>query len=512
MRTQTIGVVVVVLSIVFLSASALPTPTFPKDKPVKPVLRSYYTPDHYPSYQEITQTLHQIAQDHPDICKVFSIGQTWGWNPSTGQYDWPKEIWTIKISDNPYVNETSTEASIFIHWHHAREWIDPAFMMYLIDKLVNGYYTNDTIHWIVDHFEIFIAPLSNADGYVVDGNGNLQNLSGGFGPGGWRKNCRDNDGDGTFEISSQWGATGEGVDPERNWDWHWEDGNDDPDAADYHGPYPFSEPLVQAEKEFMESYDIDAQCVLHSFSAVILIPWFYTSENCPHDSFYRDFANHMALRTKIEGDPSNHFGYGRPDETIGYSAPGGSSDWVYGALNKIGIAIEMEPSGINYFEDGFHPSTDKIATYCDDLYEAMIYFLEIADTKLKPPSEAGNQPNAYIVWGYVKDSQGNPLSGVTVSIRNTANGDVITTKTDENGFYMLNLGTLNNSYDSNTQFEISVGSVAQQFTPSNAMGSERIDLTGVVPTIAPNYTFIIIVLGILIAISFAKEERENEVS
>ena len=77
---------------------------------------------------------------------------------------------------------------------------------------------------------------------------------------------------------------------------------------------------------------------------------------------------------------------------------------------------------------------------------------------------------------------------------------------------MLNLGTLNNSYDSNTQFEISVGSVAQQFTPSNAMGSERIDLTGVVPTIAPNYTFIIIVLGILIAISFAKEERENEVS
>ncbi len=497
------GSIILVLAFVIVAGTmAIPTGANYR-KSTQQILRDYYVPDHYPSFQEINHTLHQIAEEHPDIARVFSIGHTWGWNPSTGRYDWPKPLWTIKISDNPDVNE-SGEARVYIHWHHAREWIDPAFMMYLINSLVNGYYTNDTIHWIVNHYEIYITPLSNADGYVVDGNGNPNNLSGGFGPGGWRKNARDLNGNGTLDIENKWDATGEGVDPERNWDWHWSEGNDNPSDPDYHGPAPFSEPEVRAERDFIVNYSIDAQCVLHSFSAAILIPWFYTSQNAPHDAFYRDFAKHMALRTKLDGNASQHFEYGRPDEVIGYSAPGGSSDWVYGTLNKIGIAVEMEPT-YTWYVDGFHPSTSKISTYIQDFYEAMIYFIEISSSKLKPVDEASNQPNAYIVWGYAKDDSGNPLQGVTVKIRNTENGDEIITTTDEHGFYMLNLGTLQNKYTNTTTFEISVGSATQTFTPDSEMGSERIDITtSSVPELSPALPMFMLAAMVAIVVKFSR--------
>jgi len=71
--------------------------------------------------------------------------------------------------------------------------------------------------------------MANADGYVFDGNGNMSNLTG-QGTGGWRKNCKDNNGNGKLEVMDKWNAEGEGVDPERNWDWHWSEGD----------PHPFS--------------------------------------------------------------------------------------------------------------------------------------------------------------------------------------------------------------------------------------------------------------------------------
>lgn len=465
-------------------------------------LNRYYVPDHYPSYQEIVRVLNRVSAENPDICKLISIGKTHGWNPTTSSYDWQKDILVLKISDNPHLNE-SEEASVFIHWHHAREWICPAFMLYLIDKLVSEYQTNHTIHWIVNNFEIYIAPLTNADGYIVDGNGNLQNLSG-TGPGGWRKNCRDNDGDGTFEITSLWGARGEGVDLERNWDWYWQNGDSNPQSLTYRGPSPFSEPETFAEKEFIINYDIDAQCVLHSFTAVILIPWFYASQECPHAEFFRDLAQHMALRTKIEGDPTKHFRYGRPDETIGYTAPGSSPDWVYGALNKIGIAIEFEPSTVSYLQDGFHPPVSKIMTYCSDVYEAVIYFIETADTKLKPKNESYNQPKAYIVWGYVKDAYGNPIPNVEVRITNPTNNDTISVMTDKNGFYMLNLGRLSNKYSTSTELLISAKDIVIRFTPDDPSGSERIDFTGILDS-AVNPEIMLILLPLLLLLR--RDER-----
>ena len=107
----------------------------------------------------------------------------------------------------------------------------------------------------------------------------------------------------------------------------------------------------------------------------------------------------------------------------------------------------------------------------------MIYFIEISSTKLKDPSDASDQPNAYIVEGYVKDDQGNPVSGATVTVKNTANSDKISTVTNEHGFYMLNLGTLHHGYSNTTTFEISVNGATQEFKPDSEMGSTTLNIT-----------------------------------
>ncbi len=454
-----------------------------------------FTFDHYPSYEEMNHTIHEMQPYYSSIMKVFSIGKTWGWNKVSGKYDSPREIWTIKISDNVEQDERDKEPGIMINWHHAREWIDPVFNLYLIQHLLEEYNTNDTIHWLVDHYEIYIIPMTNADGYVQDGNGNLSNLSGGWGPGGWRKNCRDNNGDGTLEVQDQWSATGEGVDPERNWDWDWSDGDSDPNSSTYHGPYPFSEPEMQAERDFIINYSIDSYAVMHSFHGSILIPWFYTSSHSPHDPFYRAFARNMSLLTKIEGDPTQHYDYGQPSDVIGYTASGGSSDWVYGKYNKIGIAVEMEPQNAGW-SDGFHPSTDKIQTYCDDLYEAMVYFIEISDSKLKPQSDTSDQPNPYVVWGHVTDSSGNPLSGMNVEIKNEQTGEIINTTSDENGFYMLNLATMSHKYTSGTTFRISCGDYNSTFNPTGN-GRRKIDI---VTTQVPEFVDYSIGIFVIIAL------------
>ena len=415
-----------------------------------------FTFDHYPSYEEMNHTIHQMAQRYSSIMKVFSIGKTWGWNPVTKSYDSPRDIWTVKISDNVVKDENSTEPGILITWHHAREWIGPAFNLYLLQHLVEEYESNDTIHWLVDHFEIYIIPMANADGYVFDGNGDMSNLTG-EGTGGWRKNCRDNNGNGKLEVIDKWNAEGEGVDPERNWDWHWSEGDPHPFSPTYHGPAPFSEPMTQAERDLILSKDIDSFVVIHSFSAAILLPWFYTSAPPPHQSFYENLGKNMARLTKLDGDSSNHFLYGQPYEVLGYNAPGGSSDWVYGKLNKMAIAVEMEPLYGNFYtQDGFHPPPSKIRTYCDDFYEAMLYFLETSDSILKPKNQSYDQPDPYIVWGHVSDEMGNPILGAKVELYNNDTGERIYAYTDENGFYMLNLATMNHRYNSSTKFTLLV--------------------------------------------------------
>jgi len=82
---------------------------------------------------------------------------------------------------------------------HAREWIAPAAVMYVVEKLARGYGVDPEITTMLQSYEFAIAPILNPDGYEYSRTTFRY----------WRKNRRVNR-DGSF-----------GVDLNRNWDSHW---------------------------------------------------------------------------------------------------------------------------------------------------------------------------------------------------------------------------------------------------------------------------------------------------
>jgi len=445
----------------------------------------------YITYEELNATLQTFQSYYSDILSVEVIGKTWGWNATSGAYDTPRDIYVVKISDNVGVEEN--EPGIFINWHHAREWLGPMLILYLMQSLVENYTTNDTIHWIVDHFQIYLVPMTNADGYVFDGDGNRSQVVGS----GWRKNCRDNDGSGSLDTYVDfWGDIhGEGVDFERNWDWDWASGDSNPDSDTYHGPAPFSEPETQAERDFILNHSINAYMVVHSFHGSVLIPWGNASANTPHDAFYRSLASNITKRTMIEGSPTSTYQYGRPDEVIGYTAPGGSFDWVYGVHNIIGIAVELEPTWSNAPDafTGFHPDETKILTYIHDFYEGLMYFIEASDVTLTPKEQGAAQPLPYIIYGHVTDSTGAPLAGENVTVEVLSNGLTLNVTTDVNGFYMVNLANVRHVIGDTVR--ISAAGVSQDITVDSAGRKEVNLVSGVVPEVNP--TMVVVLLAFM---------------
>jgi murein tripeptide amidase MpaA len=105
---------------------------------------------------------------------------------------------------------------------HAREWISPATVMWLIKELVEGSGAIGGEHEdLVDNLNWHILPVTNPDGYAYTQVDRY-----------WRKTRSVNDGN-----------TCDGVDPNRNWDYMWNTGGSSANSCSdaYMGPGPMSE-------------------------------------------------------------------------------------------------------------------------------------------------------------------------------------------------------------------------------------------------------------------------------
>ena len=120
---------------------------------------------------------------------------------------------------------------------HAREWIaaetERRLFEYVLANKDQRY--GPGIRRLLSQRELWFVPIVNPDGYDYTFTAPGNRL--------WRKNLRDNDGDG--QITEQ-----DGVDPNRNWPTKWnydlEGASGDRTNETYHGSGPGSEPEVQA--------------------------------------------------------------------------------------------------------------------------------------------------------------------------------------------------------------------------------------------------------------------------
>jgi hypothetical protein len=110
----------------------------------------------YHDHEALTASLQATAATHPDICRLYSIGTS-----VQG-----RELWVLKISDNPDDDEDEPEFR-YISTIHGDEVVGVELLLYLIEDLVEGYGVDPRLTHIVDHVELHIMPLMNPDGNAL---------------------------------------------------------------------------------------------------------------------------------------------------------------------------------------------------------------------------------------------------------------------------------------------------------------------------------------------------------
>ena len=307
----------------------------------------------YKTLSEIQATMMDIAANHPDIvAPPVVIGVTHE----------ERNLWAVKISDNPTVDEDEPEV-LFTAAIHAREVITPEFLLYYMDWLTANYGTDPEATDLVNTREIWFVPVVNPDGYYH--NQVIAPEGGGM----WRKNRRNNF-DGTY-----------GVDLNRNfgYEWGYDNAGSSPytSSETYRGPAGFSEPETQAMRDFQLNHDFVLSCYYHSHSNIFLYPWGYERFPTTDDDIF------VALGDTIFA--MNGYIPGKPWELL-YPTNGGSFDWEYHEQtlkNKtFGTSIEI---GGDF--DGFWPPLYRIPILIADNMEPIKFLTRVAGHiyEIRPP-------------------------------------------------------------------------------------------------------------------------------
>ncbi|WP_030692487.1 M14 family metallopeptidase [Streptomyces globisporus] len=198
----------------------------------------------------LKQEILDTARANPGLTKVVSIGKT-----LKGQ-----DILALKLTKGARRTEDGSKpATLYMSNQHAREWITPEMTRRLMHHYLDGYGKDERITRIVDSTELWFVLSANPDGYdhTHADPANRQ----------WRKNLRDNDGDGRT-------GPGDGVDLNRNFAYKWGYDNEgsSPDPADetFRGEGPMSEPETRALDAFQKRIGFAYGVNYHSAAQLLL--------------------------------------------------------------------------------------------------------------------------------------------------------------------------------------------------------------------------------------------------
>ena len=238
--------------------------------------------------ETLYEEFSRLAAEHPNIVKPEVIGRSINAKP----------ILALRITRDarePSNPDGSRPAVAYIATQHAREWIGTEQARRLAHLFIDNYGASGAaknvqggdiaglsaseLTSLVNTREIWIVPVANPDGYDFTFTaGNRL----------WRKNLRDNNGDGQITI-------GDGVDPNRNFPMHWGFDNEgssiDPAAETYRGSRPTSEPETQAMNGLMQRVGLEFLVNYHSAAELLLYGiGFQVQTNSEDDPIYRALA------------------------------------------------------------------------------------------------------------------------------------------------------------------------------------------------------------------------------
>jgi len=304
--------------------------------------------DNYRRYAEIVAELQRLANAYPKIAQ---------YKPSVATSVGGRAIPAIVISGAGGFKNDSINRIFFQGGQHAREWIGPATVMYLITQLLQNYGSDTVTTELLDHVQFVIVPLSNPDGYeYAHTNDRL-----------WRKNRRRNP-DGIY-----------GVDLNRNWNDHWGGAGSSGNTRDetYRGPSAFSEPESLQISQLIEANNqngnILAAIDFHSYSQLVLRPYGWTKSPSPDERALKILGDGIAYEIQRQSGKI----YSSIKSIDLYITTGTASDWYY--LEGIwgAYTIELRDTGTY----GFLLPPSQIIPTGNEIWASMLYFCKtVLDT------------------------------------------------------------------------------------------------------------------------------------
>lgn len=276
---------------------------------------AYGIPARYHTYEEVRAEITALASAHPSIVRVDTLG----YSTQEGM-----DIWGVKVSDNVQTDEDEPVV-LFDGVHHAEEIMGLETIMWMLDELTSAYGVDDTMTAWVDDCELWFIPILNPEGHAVV-TAEIDTT--------WRKNKLDNNANGQFDLDY------DGVDPNNNYDFNWEQGgSDNPQSEFYRGVAPFSENETQVMRDFCLQHKPVFALNYHSPRSsdgdVVYYPWYWVGFGFAPDHYViYDVATELSQKTLDENDEPFTAEYG-------FATQGKARNWQYGVVGTIGYTMEI---------------------------------------------------------------------------------------------------------------------------------------------------------------------------
>lgn len=305
------------------------------------MLRAQLSPkavDGYFTLEEYEAAMTGWAADYSGHVSLTSLGKSIE----------NRDIWMLKVSNNPTVDEDKPEVFL-ISLQHCREWLSGMALNAIAGHLIENYGTDPLVTDLVDDLEIYIVLVANPDGYVYT------HTTDRF----WRKNRRDN-GNGTF-----------GVDLNRNFPVAWEFSTNTGSNV-YGGPAPLSEPETLAVTNFLEDPARRLVGLLnyHTFGTRVMHSYAFSYDRPPNWDVMGDAAFDMAQA--IESVNGQRMRNGRWSVALDYIGAGATVDYAQMQLGIPAFTLELRPGDGQ--SGGFAPTGAAIApTQSENIAGALQY-------------------------------------------------------------------------------------------------------------------------------------------
>jgi murein tripeptide amidase MpaA len=296
----------------------------------------------YHNYQEMVADLQALAAAYPQFVHIISLGQSYEGRDLIG----------VRISND--ANDNLSEPGVFyIGQHHAREHLTVEVVLSIAHHFFDSTKISDRS--LIYSRQIYVFPSLNPDGAEYD----IATGSYRF----WRKNRQPN-------------AQAVGTDNNRNYSYNWgccggSSGNGGSET--YRGPSAFSTPEDSRVRDFMIAHpNVTTGISYHTYGDLILYPYGYTYEDIPPDMTVVDHNTFVAMGAEMERTA----GYHAQQSSDLYITDGDWNDWMYGALHKYPITIEMSGGG-------FYPPDEIIPSENARNWDAAMFVASIADCPTK---------------------------------------------------------------------------------------------------------------------------------